>query len=149
PAAAMPGAPAAKPGGAQVFAAQAEAEPQRAPVAPGKVTAPAVATSEPGSGSGSSGFAAPAKPREPAMAEPAAADVSAQAQPLYKDNCLACHGDQLQGNVGPSLSKVGGRKSKAQLVEQIREGSSDMPGFKETLSEEEVETLAAWLTVKK
>lgn len=84
-------------------------------------------------------------------ADKAANASSSGAEALYKKQCLSCHGDQLQGRVGPStnLTKVGGKLSREQLVAQIANGGSGMPGFKNTLNETEIGTLADWLAAKK
>lgn len=89
---------------------------------------------------------APAKPEEKA---PAVADATAKAEPLFKSNCMVCHGEQLQGGMGPNISKVGERRTKEQLIDKITGGGKVMPAFKDTLKPEEIETLAAWLATKK
>jgi cytochrome c551 len=73
------------------------------------------------------------------------------AEALYKKHCLSCHGDQLQGRVGPStnLTKVGGKLSREQLVTQIAKGGNGMPGFKNSLDDTEIGALADWLSAKK
>ncbi|MCY9663865.1 cytochrome c [Paenibacillus alginolyticus] len=74
---------------------------------------------------------------------------AAQAQVLYKDNCMSCHGAGLAGDFGPNLTKVGSRKTKDEIVTQILGGKGDMPPFKSALKSEEIEVLAAWLADKK
>ncbi|MGO4271860.1 cytochrome c [Paenibacillus sp. TAF58] len=74
---------------------------------------------------------------------------AAQAQVLYKDNCMSCHGAGLAGDFGPNLTKVGSRKTKDEIVAQILGGKGDMPPFKSALKSEEIEVLAAWLADKK
>jgi mono/diheme cytochrome c family protein len=90
---------------------------------------------------------AAAKPEEKPPA--VTADLAAKAEPLFKNNCMACHGDQLQGGGGPNISKVGERRTKEQLIAKINGGGKVMPAFKEILNAEEVEALAAWLATKK
>lgn len=80
---------------------------------------------------------------------PTPVTVSVKAEDVYKANCLACHGDQLQGIVGPNLQKIGSRLSKEQILKQITEGGSDMPSFGGALKKDEVEALAAWLAARK
>jgi quinoprotein glucose dehydrogenase len=50
---------------------------------------------------------------------------------LYKNNCGGCHGDDLKGAppTFPSLIDIGKRRSRAELVSIIREGTGRMPGF--------------------
>ncbi|SDN31010.1 Cytochrome c, mono-and diheme variants [Paenibacillus sp. yr247] len=96
---------------------------------------------------------APASAAPSPSAKPQATDsgtsTAAQAQVLYKDNCMACHGAGLAGDFGPNLTKVGSRKTKDEIVTQILGGKGDMPPFKNALKSEEIEALAAWLAAKK
>mgnify|MGYP000933082552 CR=1 FL=1 len=87
---------------------------------------------------------APAESGEPAKT----VDVAA-AQAVYKSNCLSCHGDQLQGQIGPNLTKVGSSMSEDQIRKQIENGGGGMPGFKGTLSDDQIGTLTAWLAAMK
>jgi mono/diheme cytochrome c family protein len=82
-------------------------------------------------------------------AKPADEDGAAQAQVLYKDNCMSCHGAGLAGDFGPNLTKVGSHKTKDEIIAQIMGGKGDMPPFKSALKSEEIEVLAAWLADKK
>jgi cytochrome c551 len=79
------------------------------------------------------------------------AGASEQVQSLYKQNCLSCHGNALEGRVGPktNLQKVGGHLAKDQIAKQISGGGNGMPGFGSKLKPEEVEALADWLASKK
>lgn len=88
-------------------------------------------------------------PSEKPQATDAGVTTAAQAQVLFKDNCMACHGAGLEGDFGPNLTKVGSRKTKDEIVQQITKGSGDMPPFQKALKAEEIETLAAWLAAKK
>ncbi|MDF2960403.1 MAG: cytochrome c class [Paenibacillus sp.] len=74
-----------------------------------------------------------------------------QVQSLYKQNCLSCHGNSLEGRVGPktNLQKVGGHLTKEQIAKQITSGGNGMPGFGNKLKPEETEALASWLAEKK
>ena len=76
---------------------------------------------------------------------------SEQVQAVYKQRCLSCHGNTLEGKIGPktNLQKVGGRLSKEQIVKQINSGGNGMPGFAGQIKPEEVEALASWLAEKK
>jgi cytochrome c551 len=74
---------------------------------------------------------------------------AADAQTLYKHNCMACHGNDLSGVVGPNLQKVGARLSSDQIVTQISNGKGAMPPFKGTLKAEEINALAQWLVSNK
>lgn len=71
------------------------------------------------------------------------------AMTIYKSSCLACHGDQLQGAMGPALTQVGASMSQADIHKQIENGGGGMPAFKGQLTSQEIDTLAAWLAAKK
>jgi cytochrome c551 len=68
---------------------------------------------------------------------------------VYEQSCLMCHGDQLQGVSGPQLSDAGARLSELQIVRKIENGGGGMPGFKDSLSAEEIRNLAKWLSEMK
>ena len=55
--------------------------------------------------------------------------IKSEAQSLYAANCAACHGDKMQGSVGPAL--VGTKLSETELYGVISGGldSGGMPGF--------------------
>ncbi|WP_438448357.1 c-type cytochrome [Gorillibacterium sp. sgz5001074] len=68
---------------------------------------------------------------------------------MYKDNCMACHGVNLEGKMGPELTKVGGHMTKDEILTQILKGGGRMPAQEKRLSAAETETLAVWLAAKK
>ncbi|WP_051620987.1 c-type cytochrome [Paenibacillus sp. UNC451MF] len=74
-----------------------------------------------------------------------------QVQALYKQSCISCHGNNLEGKVGPTtnLQKIGGKLTKEQISKQIISGGNGMPGFGTKLKPEETEALAEWLAGKK
>ncbi|KRF42927.1 c-type cytochrome [Paenibacillus sp. Soil787] len=72
-----------------------------------------------------------------------------EAATIFKQNCIACHGVELEGRmIGPNLQKVGARLSKEKIINQITNGNT-MPPFKDKLNKQEIETLANWLAAKK
>ena len=83
--------------------------------------------------------------------EAASTSSAGGAEAIYKQKCISCHGDQLQGRIGPStnLTQVGGKLSRDQIVTQITNGGGGMPGFKGTLKEAEIDSLADWLSARK
>ncbi|WP_072334630.1 cytochrome c [Paenibacillus sp. cl123] len=85
--------------------------------------------------------AAPALPDTPLNAQAAEA--------IYKQSCLACHGAELEGKLGPNLQKVGGKLSDQQIYKVLLNGKGGMPAFKSTLKDEELVNLAKWLAEKK
>lgn len=75
------------------------------------------------------------------------AQVNAEA--IYKQSCMACHGGNLEGKTGPGLANVGGKLNKDQIAAKIANGGGGMPAFKNQLKENEVQGLADWLATKK
>jgi cytochrome c551 len=72
-----------------------------------------------------------------------------QAEVVYKQFCISCHGVDLQGFDGPNLQTVGERLTEDQIFTQIQKGSEGMPGFKVVIKEQDMRLLAAWLAAKK
>lgn len=85
-----------------------------------------------------------AGPSESFTVPDVAVDADAAMQ-TYKVSCIACHGADLQGKMGPALTKVGAEMSKERIYKQIAEGGGGMPGFESKLSENELVNLANWL----
>ncbi|MBE1445779.1 c-type cytochrome [Paenibacillus sp. OAS669] len=67
----------------------------------------------------------------------------------YKQSCIACHGNDLEGKIGPNLQKIGGKMTDQQLYKIVQNGRGGMPAFKSTLKDEEIVNLAKWLAEKK
>lgn len=91
-------------------------------------------------------FAAPAAANDPVDA--AAAMVSEKYQlnvkKLFATKCSWCHqGYGMKQADGPKLA--GTPKTIEQLTKQIIEGKSPMPGFRNQLSEKEVQALAEYI----
>jgi mono/diheme cytochrome c family protein len=58
---------------------------------------------------------------------------AAQGRVIFQQNCAVCHGLDANGKVGPSLSHVSTRKSRAALIEQVISGNTPpMPQFQPT-----------------
>lgn len=66
---------------------------------------------------------------------------------LYKNYCAACHGANRQGNgaVFPELTNVKSRLSKEIAKTKITGGVGQMPGFSRALTDDEIESLLAFL----
>ncbi|TLS38515.1 cytochrome c551 [Pseudalkalibacillus caeni] len=92
---------------------------------------------------------APDEAQEPAdEGENKAAGYDAEAaQALYNTKCSSCHGDNLQGNIGPKLSAIGSKYSKDEIVSIIQNGKGQMPAG--LVEGDEADNLAAWLADKK
>lgn len=66
---------------------------------------------------------------------------SANPEDLYKSSCLACHGDQYQGAVGPALK--GTKLSQDEIKEILTNGTPNgMPGG---LVSGQEEKMAEWI----
>lgn len=78
------------------------------------------------------------------------AEETAEATPevLYKNNCANCHGQNLEGNAGPSLEDIGQRAGKEDIDRIIKNGKGQMAAQKQ-LTDEQRSKLAAWLAEKK
>jgi len=72
---------------------------------------------------------------------------AATAEALYKNTCAGCHGQTLEGAVGPNLQKIGGTLNKDQIAEILKSGKGQMPPG--LVKGNDAETLAAWLADKK
>lgn len=67
---------------------------------------------------------------------------------IFAQTCVSCHGDQLQGVVGPNLQKVGSRYTEAQIKEILTKGKEGgMPAG--LLQGQQLEAVAKWLSEKK
>ncbi|MFC3771861.1 c-type cytochrome [Paenibacillus sp. GCM10012303] len=78
-------------------------------------------------------------------------ETAGTAEALYKKKCLSCHGEKLEGRIGPptNLTQVGAKLTRDQIADQIAKGGRGMPGFSGSLNETEIGTLADWLAEKK
>ncbi|GAA4718927.1 cytochrome c551 [Brevibacillus fulvus] len=72
---------------------------------------------------------------------------AAQAEALFKNNCSSCHGQNLEGAVGPNLQQVGSRYSKDDILGILQNGKGAMPGG--LVSGDDAQTIASWLADKK
>lgn len=63
---------------------------------------------------------------------------------IFSNNCASCHGGNLQGGLGPSLSHVGSSLSQKDIVDILNKGRGAMrPQLH--LPEQDKEKLANWL----
>lgn len=74
-------------------------------------------------------------------------DGDATGEEIYLQLCSNCHGDQLEGSVGPALGP--GSNAEGQPDEflgiAITQGRGRMPSFASSLSDAQVERLIAYL----
>ncbi|NHN30469.1 c-type cytochrome [Paenibacillus agricola] len=73
----------------------------------------------------------------------------ANGEALYKANCIACHGANLEGTIGSNLQKLGAQRSKEQIADKVQHGGGSMPAFKDKLKDADIQSLAEWLSTKK
>ncbi len=66
---------------------------------------------------------------------------------VYQTNCASCHGQNLEGNVGPALNHIGATLSKDQILSTIKNGKGIMPA--NIIQGEEADAVASWLEGKK
>jgi len=72
---------------------------------------------------------------------------SSDGEKLYSQNCMQCHGANLEGGAGPELTTIGATMSKEEIEDAIVNGVGNMP--KGLLEGEEASTVADWLAEKK
>lgn len=94
-----------------------------------------------------------AGPGEPSgeSAQGGGSTAAAEAEAIFKNRCIQCHGRNLEGRMGDksNLQQVGARLSREEIAETIRNGRDQMPSFAGTLSDEEIEVLSEWLSTQK
>ncbi len=82
------------------------------------------------------GAAAPSAPKE------------VNAEQVFKGTCAACHGQNLEGVVGPNLTKIGSKYKPEEIENIIKNGKGGMPAG--LLKEDaEIKAVAKWLSEKK
>jgi cytochrome c553 len=65
---------------------------------------------------------------------------------VFSENCSTCHGATGEGgNGGPDLLTMPLAKTEAGTIEQVTNGGGGMPAFQGTLSENEIEDVAAYV----
>jgi cytochrome c551 len=71
---------------------------------------------------------------------------------VYESGCITCHGNNLQGGIGPSLQHVGSRMTLSQIDHQIEVGGGAMPAYAlprdAILTPNQIHQVAKWLSTK-
>ncbi|MGO1119962.1 cytochrome D1 domain-containing protein [Rhodovibrionaceae bacterium A322] len=91
---------------------------------------------------------AAAQSQTPAVRQSPAVHPSPDGRTLYLDNCADCHGEERLGNSGPALLPQSLKRLRGTKLEQvIARGRplTQMPGFSDSLSAEETQSLASYL----
>lgn len=73
-------------------------------------------------------------------------DVAA-AEDAYKSGCASCHGQDLEGGVGPELDAIGSSMSAEEIEEIIIDGVGSMPAGQ--LTGDDATIVAEWLAEMK
>lgn len=73
-------------------------------------------------------------------------DTASKGEELYQENnCMGCHGRELEGGTGPSLQDVGDRLSPDEIEAVIAEGPGQMPAGLIT-DDEDLDAIIEWLS---
>jgi mono/diheme cytochrome c family protein len=68
---------------------------------------------------------------------------------VFAQNCATCHGATGHGgNGGPDLTSIPSAKQVSVVVGQVENGGGGMPPFKGTLSQKQINDVAAYVTQK-
>ncbi|QRG67214.1 YqzM family protein [Brevibacillus choshinensis] len=90
----------------------------------------------------------PPKHGEEAAGGAGAPTANIDAAAIFKQNCSSCHGQNLEGIVGPNLTKIGAQLSKDDIAKIIKEGKGGMPpGMLK--KQPEIQAVAQWLSEHK
>jgi mono/diheme cytochrome c family protein len=65
---------------------------------------------------------------------------------IYAANCMPCHGDGNGGHNGPSLTDSKITKDPSAVANKVTEGGKVMPSFKGTLSDQQIQDVAAYIS---
>ncbi|HIS28647.1 MAG TPA: cytochrome c [Candidatus Avamphibacillus intestinigallinarum] len=68
---------------------------------------------------------------------------TADPEDIFKQSCASCHANDLSGDFGPDLRKVGKDHSADDIKKIVLEGQGQMPA--QDLSDDEATEIAEWL----
>ena len=66
----------------------------------------------------------------------------ANGEAIFADNCAVCHGADALGGSGPDIAGI---TPSAEDVNIIQNGEDEMPGFADTLSDQDIADVLSWL----
>lgn len=97
---------------------------------------------------------APAETEESLTSQMAAAGAIENGKQVFAAKCAACHGENLQGLIGPNLTDnywIHGKGTRKDIVAVIRTGVADkgMPAWETLLKPEELVAVAGYVYSKK
>lgn len=75
------------------------------------------------------------------------ASSGAEPDKVFQQSCSSCHGNDLQGQIGPNLQKVGAKYSEAEIEKIIANGRGAMPAG--VIKGDDAKKVAQWLSEKK
>ncbi|MBY8909870.1 cytochrome c [Salinicoccus roseus] len=76
-----------------------------------------------------------------------AGDSELAQEAFQQNNCVSCHGENLEGASGPALTDVGSRLSEDEIRTTIEEGGNGMPSGLVS-DEDEMDALVQWLSTQ-
>lgn len=68
-------------------------------------------------------------------------EVASGPEAIYADNCVACHGDQYQGTVGPKLTNLSLAADEIKAI--LADGKGSMPG--NLVPDDQLDEMTEWL----
>lgn len=74
-------------------------------------------------------------------------DTTAHAEEVLNQSCISCHGQNLEGGMGPALNDVGSRMSADEIRDVIENGQGQMPGG--LISGEDLDAVVDYLSQQK
>jgi cytochrome c6 len=87
------------------------------------------------------------EPTQPEPTEPPAGGSTAVGKEIFVSNCASCHTlaeAGTTGTVGPNLDEA--MPSRELAVDRVTNGAGAMPSFRDTLSEEQIAEVAAYVS---
>jgi quinohemoprotein ethanol dehydrogenase len=100
--------------------------------------------SAPGAGQGTGHAGEPPPPPPPSTGN--TAGNAAAGTSVFAQNCATCHGATGRGgNGGPDLTAIPSAKTLSVVVNQVTNGGGGMPAFKGTLTQQQIDDVAAYV----